>query len=86
MAILTDLKLFDFAVCDRCVNTYRDMSVQVYSGLSIKEILFPVQRVAKIEASWAAAIFFFSTFLFFSIKTFFFFFKNEKKSLQTHLF
>ena len=29
-----------------------------YVGLSIKKILFPVQRVAKIEASRAAAIFF----------------------------
>ena len=29
-----------------------------------KKNLFPVQRVAKIEASWAAAIFF-STFYFF---------------------
>ena len=37
--------------------------------LSIKKNLFPVQRVAKIEASRAAAIFFFFLlFFFFSIK------------------
>ena len=45
--------------------------------LSIKKILFPVQRVAKIEASRAAAIFFFFHFIFFfheNIVNFFFFF------------
>ena len=41
-------------------------------GLSIKEILFPVQRVAKIEASRAATIFF--------LRLFFSSMKNEKKS------
>ena len=61
---------------------------------SIKKILFLVQRVAKIEASRAAAIFFFSTLFFFSMKILsifgicwnFFFCKNEKKSFQPHLF
>ena len=48
--------------------------------LSLKKILFPVQWVAKIKASRAAAIFssFFSHSLFFC--------KIEKKSLQSHLF
>ena len=38
----------------------------IWVRLSIKKILFPVQRVAKIEASRAAVIFFFffSTFFF----------------------
>ena len=63
-----------------------------YFRLSIKEILFPVQRVAKIEASRAAAIFlFFFHFFFFheNIVHFWggiFFFKNERKSFQLHLF
>ena len=60
--------------------------------LSIKRNLFPVQRVATIKASRAAAIFlFFPLFCFFheNIVQFFweiFFCKNEKKSLQSHLF
>ena len=69
-------------------------------GLSIRKILFPVQRVAKIEGSRAAANSFFFTlfFFFFSIKILSIFFggggggggggesKNEKKSLQPQLF
>ena len=47
--------------------------------LSIKKILFPVQRVAKIEASRAAAIFFFSTYFFFSKKILSIFGKKKKK-------
>ena len=55
--------------------------------------MFPVQRVAKIEASRAAAIFFFSTLFFFSMKILSIFrrkkkfvCKIEKKGLQSHLF
>ena len=61
--------------------------------LSIKKILFPVQRVAKIEASRAAAIFFFFHFIFFFHENIVNFWKkkkknskNEKKSFQPHLF
>ena len=56
--------------------------IVIYIRLSIKKILFPVQRVVKIEASRAATIFFFSTLFFFSIKILlifgFFFFFFEK--------
>ena len=65
---------------------------KVVSRLSIKKSLFPVQRVAEIKASRAAAIFFFPLYYFFGTKIlsifriFFFFCKNGKKSLQSHLF
>ena len=57
--------------------------------LSIKKSLFPVQRVAKIKASRAAAIyFFFPLYVFFGLGKycpffffFFFFAKMKKKSL-----
>ena len=56
-----------------------------------KKSLFPVQRVAKIEASRAAAIFFvFFHFFFFICRKILSIFrkkcKNEKKSLPSHLF
>ena len=61
--------------------------------LSIKKVLFPVQRVAIISASQAAAIsLFFSTLIFFFVRKYCPFLgkkcfcKNEKKSLQSHLF
>ena len=60
--------------------------------LSIKKSLFPVQRVAKIKASRAAAIFFFH-FIFFLVGKYCPFFekknyfaKMKKKSRQSHLF
>ena len=59
---------------------------------SIKKSLFPVQRVAEIMASRAAAIFFFLHLFFFdrkilSIFDFFLIFsKMKKKWLQSHLF
>ena len=47
--------------------------------LSIKKNLFPVQRVAKIEASRAAAIFFFFHFIFFFHENIVNFWKKKKK-------
>ena len=62
-------------------------------GLSIKKILFPVQRVAKIEASRAAAKFIFFDTFFFSMKILSIlgekkqnFAKMKKKKIQPHLF
>ena len=46
--------------------------------LSIKKILFPVQRVAKIEASRAAANFIFFPLFFFSMKILSIFFLLQK--------
>ena len=68
------------------------MPFNMRTRLSIKKILFPVQRVAKIEASRAAAIFFFFHFIFIFHENivnfffFFFFFAKMKKKVSSRTF
>ena len=60
------------AVVDAIGGALKNKSIVINPGtilrLSIKKNLFPVQWVAKIEASRAANIFFFPLFFFFSMK------------------